>query len=293
MGSGLLLPGATAADDPHAGHAMHGEHGGAMTPEAPALRAVSTGKTEIFAPPGITYKPVVTPNGKTLPWKMVDGWKVFHLIAEPVTHEFTPGLVAECWGYNGRVHGPTIEAVEGDQVRIYVTNRLEAPTTTHWHGILLPSGMDGVGGVSQKAIQPGETFKYEFTLKQHGTHMYHSHHDEMTQMQLGMMGMFIVHPKEPEKNPPDRDYTFLSSEWKIEVGTHRPDPNEMTDMNVFTFNGRSFPGTEPILAKKGDKVRIRLGNLSTMSHHTIHLHGNCNDCFSKGFCLLLFHRSYS
>ena len=204
---------------------------------------------------------------------MVDGWKVFHLIAEPVTHEFTPGLVAECWGYNGRVHGPTIEAVEGDQVRIYVTNRLEAPTTTHWHGILLPSGMDGVGGVSQKAIQPGETFKYEFTLKQHGTHMYHSHHDEMTQMQLGMMGMFIVHPKEPEKNPPDRDYAFLSSEWKIEVGTHRPDPNEMTDMNVFTFNGRSFPGTEPILAKKGDKVRIRLGNLSTMSHHTIHLHG--------------------
>ena len=273
MGSGLLLPGATAADDSHAGHAMHGEHGGAMTPEAPTLRAVSTGKTEIFAPPGITYKPVVTPNGKTLPWKMVDGWKVFHLIAEPVTHEFTPGLVAECWGYNGRVHGPTIEAVEGDQVRIYVTNRLEAPTTTHWHGILLPSGMDGVGGVSQKAIQPGETFKYEFTLKQHGTHMYHSHHDEMTQMQLGMMGMFIVHPKEPEKNPPDRDYTFLSSEWKIEVGTHRPDPNEMTDMNVFTFNGRSFPGTEPILAKKGDKVRIRLGNLSTMSHHTIHLHG--------------------
>lgn len=274
VGSGLLLrkTAAAAADNPHAGHAMNGEHGGASG-AMPAMKAVSTGKTEIFAPEGIRYKPVITPNGKTLPWKMVDGWKVFHLIAEPVAHEFAPGLVAECWGYNGRVHGPTIEAVEGDKVRFYVTNRLEAPTTIHWHGILLPSGMDGVGGVSQKAIQPGETCRYEFTLKQHGTHMYHSHHDEMTQMQLGMMGMFIVHPREPEANPPDRDYTLLSSEWKIEVGARRPDPNEMTDMNVFTFNGRSFPGTESLVAKKGDKVRIRLGNLSTMSHHSIHLHG--------------------
>ena len=165
------------------------------------MKATSTGTTTPFVPPADWkgYKPVITPNGLTLPWKMVDGVKVFHLVAEPVTHEFAPGLVAECWGYNGRVHGPTIEAVEGDRVRIYVTNRLAAPTTVHWHGILLPSGMDGVGGVSQKAIQPGETFKYEFTLKQHGTFMYHSHHDEMTQMQLGMMGLFIIHPKEPDE----------------------------------------------------------------------------------------------
>ena len=272
-GSGLFLGKAVAAD-PHAGHHMHGggEHDMPKTP-APSMQAVSTGKTEVFAPSGIHYKPVITPNAKTLPWKMVDGWKVFHLIAEPVTHEFAPGLVAECWGYNGRVHGPTIEAVEGDQVRIYVTNRLPEATTVHWHGMLVPSGMDGVGGVSQKAIPPGETYRYEFTLRQHGTNMYHSHHDEMTQMQLGMMGLFIIHPKEPEQNPPDRDYALLSSEWKIEVGARRPDPNEMTDMNVFTFNGRSFPGTQPLLAKKGDRVRIRVGNLSTMSHHSIHLHG--------------------
>src|SRR3954462_7924688 len=165
-----------------------------------AKKLTSDGITQTFAPESgaIPYKPVVTPNGLTLPWKMVDGVKVFHLIAEPVLHEFSPGLVAECWGYNGRVHGPTIEAVEGDRVRFYVTNRLEAPTTVHWHGVLLPSGMDGVGGVSQKAIQPGETFKYEYTLRQHGSLMYHSHHDEMTQMQLGMIGMFIIHPKEPE-----------------------------------------------------------------------------------------------
>lgn len=237
--------------------------------------ATSTGKTETFFPPGSSgYKPVITSNGQTLPWKMVGGVKVFHLIAEPVTHEFTPGLIAECWSYNGRVHGPTLEAVEGDHVRIYVTNRLPTATTVHWHGFIIPSGMDGVGGVSQKAIQPGETFKYEFTLKQHGTLMYHSHHDEMTQMQLGMMGLFIIHPKNPASPPPDRDYAILLSEWRIDVGARRPDSNEMTDFNIFTMNGRAFPGTQPLLAKVGDRVRIRIGNLSTMSHHPIHLHGH-------------------
>ena len=103
--------------------------------------------------PGTDYRPVVTPNGATLPFRIVDGVKVFHLVAEAVEHEFAPGLVAHCWGYNGRVHGPTIEAVEGDRVRIYVTNRLPAPTTVHWHGVLLPNGMDGVGGLTQRAIR--------------------------------------------------------------------------------------------------------------------------------------------
>ncbi len=246
----------------------------ANTPANKDTPATSDGSTRPFAPAGpLDYRPVITPNGLTLPWTMVEGVKVYHLIAEPVTHEFTPGLVANCWGYNGRVHGPTIEAVEGDHIRIYVTNRLEASTTVHWHGLLVPSGMDGVGGVSQKPIEPGETYKYEFTLKQHGTFMYHSHHDEMTQMQLGMIGLFIIHPKSPSRPAPDRDYAIMLSEWKIEVGARRPDPNEMTDFNVFTMNARSFPGTQPLLAKRGERVRIRIGNLSTMSHHAIHLHG--------------------
>ncbi len=260
-------------DHSHMAHEGHGMSDGSVKQPPRGMKAVSTGTTEIFAPAGIAYKPVTTPNGATLPWKMVDGVKVYHLIAEPVVHEFAPGLVAECWGYNGRVHGPTIEAVEGDRVRFYVTNKLPEATTVHWHGVIVPSGMDGVGGLNQKPIQPGETFKYEFTLRQHGTLMYHSHHDEMTQMQLGAMGLFIIHPQEPEKNPPDRDYAFLLNEWKIEVGARRPDPNEMTDLNVFTMNGRCFPGTQAMLAKKGERVRIRIGNLSTMSHHAIHIHG--------------------
>ena len=221
-----------------------------------------------------SYRPVTTPNGSTLPWKIVDGVKVFHLIAQEVlNHEFAPGLVANCWGFNGQVHGPTIEAVEGDRVRIYVTNKLPAATAVHWHGLFLPNGMDGVSGLTQKPIEPGDTFKYEFTLKQHGTHMYHSHHDEMTQMALGLMGLFIIHPKEPKGPQPDRDFAFMLSEWKIVSGTARPDPNEMTDFNIFTFNAKVFPATAPLVANLGERVRMRFCNLSAMDHHPIHLHG--------------------
>ncbi len=219
------------------------------------------------------YTSVITLNGSTLPYKLVGGIKVYHLIAEEVEHEFAPGLKANCWGYNGNVHGPTIEAVEGDRVRVYVTNKLSAPTSVHWHGVLLPSGMDGVGGLSQRAIQPGEIFKYEWTFRQHGTFMYHSHHDEMTQMGMGLMGMIVVHPRKPGGSIPDRDFVYMLSEWKIVPGTRRPDPNEMTDFNILTLNGRCFPGTAPIVAKMGERVRLRFGNLSAMDHHPIHLHG--------------------
>ena len=223
--------------------------------------------------PGKDYTPVVTPNGATLEWKLVDGVKVFHLIAEEVENEFAPGLKAKCWGYNGRTPGPTIEVVEGDRVRIYVTNRLPEPTTVHWHGILLPNGMDGVAGLNQREIRPGETFKYEFILRQHGTHMYHPHFDEMTQMGLGMMGMFIIHPRDAQGPKIDRDFAIMLSEWRIDPGTSRPNPNEMTDFNVATMNSKVFPATAPLVAKLGDRVRIRLGNLSAMDHHPIHLHG--------------------
>lgn len=224
--------------------------------------------------PGRDYTPVSVPGGAKLPWKIVDGVKVYHLIAEEVEHEFAPGLKAQCWGYNGHVHGPLIEAVEGDRVRIYVTNRLPAPTTVHWHGVFLANGMDGVGGITQPVIKPGETFRYEWTFRQSGTLMYHPHHDEMTQMAMGMMGLIVVHPRGvPQAERPDRDFAILLSEWKIEPGARRPDPMAMNDFNLLTMNGKCFPGTESLVAKLGDKVRIRFGNLSAMDHHPIHLHG--------------------
>lgn len=243
--------------------------------QPPRNSVSSSNLQEVRLPPGEAgrdYTPVITPNGVALPWKLVDGVKVFHLIAEEVEHEFAPGLKAKCWGYNGRTPGPTIEAVEGDRVRIYVSNHLPEPTTVHWHGILLPNGMDGVAGLNQKVIAPGEIFKYEFTLRQHGTHMYHPHFDEMTQMALGMMGLFIIHPRNP-KTRPDRDFAIMLSEWRIDPGTSRPNPNEMIDFNVFTMNSKAFPGTAPLIVKFGDRVKIRLANLSAMDHHPIHLHG--------------------
>lgn len=216
---------------------------------------------------------VHTPNGTTLPLRRVGNVLVGHLVAEPVSHEFAPGLEGECWGYNGRVHGPTIEAVEGERVRLYVTNHLPEPTTVHWHGLFLPNGMDGVAGLTQRPIEPGETFKYEFDLTRPGTFMYHPHYDEMTQMAMGMVGMFIVHPRTARGPRVDRDFALMTHEWKIKVGTRRPDPNEMSDFNVLTFNAKAFPGTEALVARKGERVRIRLGNLSAMDNHPIHLHG--------------------
>jgi len=225
--------------------------------------------------PGRGYPRVITPNGTSLNYRIVDGLKIYHLIAHEVRHEFAPGLEANCWGYNGRVHGPTIEAVEGDRVRIYVTNKLPAPTTIHWHGAILPSGMDGVGGLSQELIQPGQTFRYEWTFHQHGTLLYHSHHDEMSQIGMGLAGLLVVHPRDPGATPRvDRDFAMLLSEWHIPAGAGRPDPGEMVDFNLLTINARAFPGTAALIAQQGDRVRLRIGNLSAMSHHPIHLHGH-------------------
>ena len=212
------------------------------------------------------------PNGSTLPFKEAGGTKIFHLKAAPLKHEIAPGLVIEAWGYNGTTPGPVLEAVEGDRVRIYVTNGLREPTTIHWHGILVPSGMDGVAGVNQPAIAPGKTFKYEFTFDRAGTFMYHPHADEMTQLALGMMGMIVVHPRTPDR--PARDYALMLHEMKIPIGAARPDPLAMNDFNVLTINGKSFPATEALVAETGDLVRIRIGNLGPMDHHPIHLHGH-------------------
>jgi FtsP/CotA-like multicopper oxidase with cupredoxin domain len=216
--------------------------------------------------------PIETPNGAQLPWRMVNGVRVFHLIAEPLRHEFAPGLSAECWGYNGRTPGPTIEMVRGERVRIYVTNRLPEPSGVHWHGILLPNGMDGVGGLTQRYVRPGETYRYEFTPPHAGTFMYHPHVDEMTQMGMGLMGMLIVHePRSAQRV--DRDFAIMLSEWFVPAGTRRPDTREMNDFNVLTLNGKAFPATAPLVVRTGQRVRIRFGNLSAMHNHPMHLHG--------------------
>jgi FtsP/CotA-like multicopper oxidase with cupredoxin domain len=216
---------------------------------------------------------VHTLNGRSLQWRMVDGVKEFHLIAEEIEHEFAPGCKARCWGYNGSTPGPTIEAVEGDRVRILITNRLPEPTSMHWHGILLPNGMDGISGLNQTPILPGETWAYEFTLRQQGTHMYHPHADEMTQLAFGMMGLFIIHPRQAESPAVARDYALLLHSWALHPGTYRPDPAVMTEFDLWTMNSKVYPATEPMVAALGERVRIRVANLS-MHNHPIHIHGH-------------------
>jgi FtsP/CotA-like multicopper oxidase with cupredoxin domain len=181
--------------------------------------------------------------------------------------------VVNLWGYNGQAPGPTIEAVEGDKIRVFVTNKLPEHTSVHWHGMLVPNGMDGVGGLTQPHIPVGKTFVYEFALKKSGTFMYHPHSDEMVQMAMGMMGMVVVHPRDPAFNRADRDFVFVMSSYDVTPGASLPNVAEMTDFNMWTFNARVFPGIDVMPVRLGDRVRIRMGNL-TMTNHPIHLHGH-------------------
>ena len=224
---------------------------------------------------GPAYNPVVTLNGWTLPWRMNQGVKEFHLVAEPVVREIAPGMKARLWGYNGQSPGPTIEVVEGDQVRLFVTNRLPEHTTVHWHGQRLPNGMDGVGGLTQPQIKPGQTYVFEFVARRPGTFMYHPHADEMVQAAMGMMGMWVTHPKgrHPLIDPVERDFCFLTNAFDIEPGSSTPRTMTMLDFNLWTMNSRAFPGIDSLNVRKGDRVRVRIGNL-TMTNHPFHLHGH-------------------
>jgi manganese oxidase len=252
--------------------AVGGRAQAAAIPEAPTTKT-NTMQPPLAPPSGPHYQSVVTLNGWTLPWRMNGDWKEFHLVAEPVEREFAPGMSVHLWGYNGQSPGPTIECVEGDKVRIFVTNKLPEHTSVHWHGMLLPNGMDGVGGLTQPHIEPGKTFVYEFQLKASGTFMYHPHSDEMVQMGMGMMGMFIVHPRDENFQRVDRDFVFMMSSYAIDPGTVLPRVSEMTDFNMWTWNNRVFPGIDPLPVRFGNKVRVRMANL-TMTNHPIHLHGH-------------------
>jgi FtsP/CotA-like multicopper oxidase with cupredoxin domain len=252
--------------------AVTGRAQAANIPEAPVMNKATT-QPPPHPAAGPDYQPVVTLNGWSLPWRMNGDWKEFHLVAEPVVREFAEGMKVNLWGYNGQSPGPTIEAVEGDKVRIFVTNKLPEHTTVHWHGMIVPCGMDGVGGLTQPHIKPGKTFVYEFELKRSGTFMYHPHADEMVQLAMGMMGLFVVHPRDAKFRPVDRDFAFLLSTYRVDPGTALPRVNEMTEFNMWTFNSRVFPGIDPLPVRLGDKVRVRVGNLS-MTNHPIHLHGH-------------------
>lgn len=221
------------------------------------------------APTDGAYLPVRTPHLDTLAFRREGGVKVFDLVAEPVKRVLLPGKVADVWGFNGSMPGPTIEVAEGDRVRIHFTNRLPEPTTMHWHGLEVPIEMDGVPAISQPLVPPGGTFTYEFTLRQHGTFFYHSHMP--MQHMMGLIGFFIIHPRTPYVPAVQKDFGLILQEFAILPNSTIPNTMAM-EFNWLTMNGKAGPAVLPLIVKLGERVRLRFVNMG-MDHHPMHLHG--------------------
>ena len=302
---GLLAARGLSAQEKAAEHSGHGDHGGMKMPmpaepaeapmqmqmeddgqmqmedEYPRLQpgiggpvgsATDRGKLVAgYRDPQLPPLPILAPDLKQLPWKMVDGAKEFHLTAEPVRRELLPGLWMDTYGYNGDMPGPTIEINQGDRVRIIVYNKLPEATSMHWHGLEVPVSMDGVPHLVQTLIEPGETFVYEFVVHQEGTYFYHSHVG--MQETMGMVGMFIVHPTATHLPTVDRDFCLIAQEFQLRPNSSVPDTLAM-EWNYLTFNGRCGPYTTPMICKLGERVRIRFVNFSVIDHHPLHLHGH-------------------
>lgn len=208
--------------------------------------------------------------GNVMEPTLEDGVKVFDIRCQEVTWDTGGGVAAPALTYNGTVPGPAIRVDEGDHVRFVVTNEMEQPTAIHWHGLLLPNNMDGVPFITQPPINAGETFVYEFTVRNAGTHMYHSHLNAAEQVTRGMLGAFIVTPADKSREPVvQADYNIILNDSTL----------------GFTLNGKSFPYTQPIVARLGDKIRVRYMNEGLMIH-PMHLHGIPQLVFAKdGYAL--------
>ncbi len=217
--------------------------------------------------PGV---PVQTLDIGDLPFTVDNGVKVFNLIAEPVKQQLAPNKTVILWGFNGSAPGPTIQVNQGDRVRIIVDNHLPEATSMHWHGLEIPHNMDGGPGVSQEPIKPGGRFIYEFTLHQEGTYFYHSH--MAMQEMMGMLGGFIMHPKQSHRPVVDKDFLVLLQEYAVLPNNVVPNSMNM-EFNWLLLNGKAGPATTPLVVRLGDRVRVRLVNLG-MDHHPIHLHGH-------------------
>ena len=200
-----------------------------------------------------------------LTFKMDGDVKVFEVTARDIDWEIADGQIFPAMAYNGRVPGPEIRITEGDTVRVVLTNEMEQSTSIHFHGLLIPNAMDGVPYITQPVVKKGETFTYEFTARNSGSHMYHSHHNAAEQVTKGLLGAFIIEPKDKTIEPEyDSDYTMI-----------------LNDSGMgFTINGKSFPYTQPILAKVGERIRIRYMNEGVLIH-PMHTHGFPMTVFSR------------
>lgn len=219
---------------------------------------------------------LAVPNGRFLPFQQVANVKRFHLVAGEIDHIITDDVTIRAWGYNGSTPGPVILVHEGDHVQIVLHNHLPERTSIHWHGLIVPNDMDGVPEIGAgRYVDPGSETVYEFIVQQTGTYMYHAHVMDPQQVMMGLVGMFVSLPR--HQTVPSREYVMMLQEWVVEdhslvEGVHTLAPMKM-DFNYFTLNGKSYPNTSALRVRTGERIRIRLGNLS-MNAHPMHLHGH-------------------
>jgi manganese oxidase len=188
--------------------------------------------------------------------------KVFNLTIDKISHRVDARQdPIDALGYNGMWPGPILRVTEGDTVRAIFKNNLDETTGVHFHGQHLPNAMDGVPMITQDPIVPGASFTYEFTASPAGSHMYHSHHNATDQVGRGLLGAFIVEPKDPKQR---YDVLYGVTQEIVWISND--------ELGGFTINGRAFPATAPIVAAKGEKILIRFMNEGLMTHPW-HVHG--------------------
>ena len=246
----------SAADSDHSGgtNAPH-----PAKPAAAAAAGSAADQMDAMHEAGIKAFPAKTEGkgNQILQPRLQNGVKVYEITCKKVQWEVEVGKRVEAWTYNGVVPGPQIRVREGDRVRVIVKNELDESTAMHFHGLEIPNDQDGVPFITQPPIKPGQTYTYEFIAPNPGSHMYHSHHNAAKQVGMGMLGAFIIEPKKKRAiENVDVDYVMILND-----GFHG-----------YTLNGKGFPATEPIVAKLGQKVRIRFMNEGMMIH-PMHLHG--------------------
>ena len=214
--------------------------------------------------------PVVTTDVGDLPYEMDGEVKVFRLTAHVFKQQIAPQKTIDVWGFNGSAPGPTIQVTQGDRVRVIFKNELPEPSSIHWHGFEDQLGNDGMPGISQAPVKPGESFTYNFVIRQEGTFFYHSH--MAMQEMAGMLGGFIMHPKTPYRPHCDKDFLIHLQEYQLLPNATTPDTMGM-HWNWLLLNGKAGPATTPLVVRQGDRVRIRFVNLG-MQHHPMHVHGH-------------------
>ncbi len=221
-------------------------------------------------PGSVVTTPVVTTDVGDLPFEMDGEVKVFRLTAHVFKRQIAPNKTIDVWGFNGSAPGPTIQVTQGDRVRVILKNELPESTSMHWHGFEDEIGYDGMPGISQEPIRPGESFTYNFTIRQEGTYFYHSH---MAMQELaGMLGAFIMHPKVPYRPHCDKDFAIHLQEYAVLPNATTPN-TMMMEFNWLLLNGKAGPASTPLIVRQGDRVRVRFVNLG-MDHHPMHLHGH-------------------